>query len=260
MSSHPSGLTSSQRENIEEFLHLFADVEAALKTRLARRANDPTGVRALIDAYAARNPYWTDSANRLRNLADIRNLLTHQRGIAYGYPIALAPSSLHAIREIKEHLMKLEPVSTRYRKSIKCVSPDDSLASVLALAFENGFSQFPVVNNGRFSGLITENEVIRWLGRRTLVHSVEVNLAAVSVRMVLKERDPFLRGIPIFHFEKIDAPVEEVMGRFSAEPALEAILLTSGGGKDTPIEGIVTQWDAARCSKRLFGLPIQQIR
>ena len=64
--------------------------------------------------------------------------------------------------------------------------------------------------------------------------------------MVLKEKDPYLRGIPIFHFEKPDAPVEEVMGRFSAEPALEVILLTSGGGKDTPIEGIVTQWDAAR--------------
>ena len=39
-----SGLTKSQRENNEEFLHLFADVEVALKRRLCRRANDPTGV------------------------------------------------------------------------------------------------------------------------------------------------------------------------------------------------------------------------
>ena len=172
--------------------------------------------------------------------------MTHQRGTACGFPIAVAPSSLHAIREIKEQLLKPEPVSNRYRKSVKTVSPDDSLAGVLALAFENGFSQFPVVNDGRFGGLITENKIIRWLGHRTRSRSVEVNLAAVTVRMLLKEKDPFLQDIQIFHFEKLDVPVEEVMGRFSAEPVLEVVLLTSGGGKDTPIEGIITQWDAAR--------------
>jgi CBS domain-containing protein len=246
MSNHPSGLTSSQRKNIEEFLHLFADVETALKTRLGRRGNDPTGVRTLIDEHAARNPYWTDFANRLRNLADIRNLLTHQRGTACGYPIAVAPSSLHGIREIQEHLLKPEPVSIRYRKNVKTVSSDDSLAIVLALAFENGFSQFPVVNEAQFGGLITENEITRWLGRRAKVHSSQVDFAAVTVKMVLMEKDPYLRGIPIFHFEKLDAPMEEVMGRFSVEPALEVILLTNSGRKDTPIEGIITQWDAAR--------------
>ena len=114
------------------------------------------------------------------------------------------------------------------------------------MAFENGFSQFPVVTDGRFGGLITENEITRWLGRRVKTHSTELNLAAVTVKMLLQEKDPFLRGIPIFHFERLDAPVEEVMGRFSVEPALEVILLTDSGSKDTPIKGIITQWDAAR--------------
>jgi len=36
------------------------------------------------------------------------------------------------------------------------------------------------------------------------------------------------------------------VGRFSTEPALEAILLTSDGSKNTTIQGIITQWDAAR--------------
>ena len=64
--------------------------------------------------------------------------------------------------------------------------------------------------------------------------------------MLPHENDPFLRGIPIFHFEMLDAPVEEVMGRFSVEPELEVILMTDSGTKDTPIKGIITQWDAAR--------------
>ena len=64
--------------------------------------------------------------------------------------------------------------------------------------------------------------------------------------MVLKEKGPFLHGVRIFHFERLDAPLEEVMGRFSTEPALEVILLTSSRNNDTAIEDIITQWDAAR--------------
>ncbi len=252
MSSHQRGLTSHQRRSIERFLHLFADTEKALKTRLGRAVDDPTGVRTLIDRYAEKNPYWRDSADQLRNLSDIRNLLTHQRGKECGYPISVAPSSLVAIHEIKERLLRPEPVSVKYRKAVKTVSSDDFLAGVLALAFENGYSQFPVVNDGVFGGMITENEIIRWLGHRTKLHSFEVNLAATTVKMVLNEKDPSLRGIPILHFEKLNKPVHEIMGRFSAEPALEVILLTNSGRKDTPLEGIITQWDAAR---HLFNQP-----
>lgn len=240
------GLTKKQRDIVEEFLHLYADVESTLKKKLGRRPNDSTGISTLINGYVEKNPYWVDAANRLRTLAKIRNLLTHQRGTKSGYPIAVTLSSLLGLREIKDYLLKPQPVSDRYRKKVITVSDQDSLASVLTTAFEKGFSQFPVLSDERFGGLITENEITRWLGRRSKANSVEVNLAAVTVKMVLKEKDPFLRGIRIFHFEKLDAHVDDVMGRFSTEPALEVVLLTSSGSKDTSLEGIVTQWDAAR--------------
>jgi len=248
MTKHPSELTSSQQQDIEDFLHLFSDVESNLKTRLGRRANDRTAVSTLIDRYAEVNPFWIDSANRLRHLAEIRNLLTHQRSLDDGYPIAVAPSSLEALRQIEDQLRKPEPVSIRHRKGVTTVSPDDTLAVVLTLAVKNGFSQFPVASDGGFKGLVTANEIIRWLGHRTRGQRNDVNLAEVTVRALLKEKDPFLRDIPIFHFERLDAPVQEVMGRFSAEPALEAILLTASGTKHTLLEGIITQWDAARYS------------
>ena len=241
-----SGLSKRQHEDVEKFLYLFADVEASLKKRLRRRSNDTTSVSALINDYVAKNQFWNDSANQLRSLADIRNLLTHQRSTMFGYPIAVAPCSLSTLLEIRDHLGKLEPVSTSYRRSVKTILANDSLADVLSLAFENGFSQFPVVTDGRFGGLITENEITRWLGRRIKMNSTELNLASVTVKMLLQEKDPFLSGIPIFHFERLDAPVEEVMGRFSVEPALEVILLTDSGSNHTPIKGIITQWDAAR--------------
>jgi hypothetical protein len=41
-------------------------------------------------------------------------------------------------------------------------------------------------------------------------------------------------------------PENEVMGMFQKHPALEVVLLTPDGRQGTQIEGIVTQWDAAR--------------
>jgi CBS domain-containing protein len=249
MNRTKSELTSRQRKDNEAFLHLFSDVEGHLKNRLGLRSDDRTFVSVLVEKYEEVNPFWTDSANQMRHLAEIRNLLTHQRGLDDGYPIAVAPRSLEALRQIEVHLRKPEPVCVRHRKGVTTVAPDDPLTTILTLAVENGFSQFPVVSEGVFKGLVTENEIIRWLGGRVRSQRNQVNLAEVTVRSVLKEKDPFLRGIAIFHFEGLDAPVQEVMGRFSVEPALEAILLTASGTKHTPLEGIITQWDAARYSR-----------
>ncbi|MCI0748694.1 MAG: CBS domain-containing protein [Verrucomicrobia subdivision 3 bacterium] len=243
-----AGLTRRQRESVGHFLDLFTDVEAALKKRLALPADDKTGVKVLINAYETKNPYWRDSANCLRHLTDIRNVLTHQRGTAFGYPVAITSRSIEALREIKAHLARPESVSARYCRKVLTVSASDSLAHVVALSFENGFSQFPVVDAGRFGGLVTESEITRWLGHRVKGNSAEVDLRDACVRTVLKEKDPTMRGIAIFRFRKSDAPVEEVMGMFSMEATLEVALLTESGSKHTPIKGIVTQWDAARFS------------
>jgi hypothetical protein len=63
---------------------------------------------------------------------------------------------------------------------------------------------------------------------------------------VLQERSPYMADFRIFRFEKLDAFVPEVMSWFAREPSLEAVLLTKSGSNRSPIEGIVTQWDAAR--------------
>lgn len=67
--------------------------------------------------------------------------------------------------------------------------------------------------------------------------------------ILVRDKDPFLRGIAVFRFARPTEPVEEVMSRFATEPALEAVLLTQTGNKRSPIEGIVTQWDAARYTR-----------
>ncbi len=246
MHGEKAGLTKKQLTNVGHFLNLFADVEAALKNRLNLTTDDRTGIQTLVNNYEKANPYWMNSANRLRQLADIRNLLTHQRGTAFGYPVAVTERSIDVLLEIKQRLIHPEAVQAKFCREVKTVSATASLASVVALAFENGYSQFPVVDDGQFCGLITETEIIRWLGRRAKANEAEVNLRNVCVTTVLKEKDPTSKGITIFCFECLDAPVEEVMSLFSRKTMLEVVLLTESGNKLKPIEGIITQWDAAR--------------
>jgi predicted transcriptional regulator len=126
------------------------------------------------------------------------------------------------------------------------VGLDDSLASILALSYENGFSQFPVVDHSRFCGLVTENEIVRWLGRSTKAQRTNINLNEVPVSAVIREKDPFLRDVAVFCFARRDTPVEDVLGKFAKLRALEVVLLTPNGRSKSGIEGVLTQWDAAR--------------
>lgn len=244
--NHRGDLTKRQTEDVERFLHLFSDIESQLKTKLSLSRDDRTAASDLIKRYRDLNPFWTASADELLFLGAIRNFLTHHRSTAHGYPVAVTPGSVGALDAIKTHLIEPTTISSGYRKKVDTVYEDAPLASVVAVAFEKGYSQFPVVTAGKFRGLITESGITRWLGRRAKANGTNIDLTAVTVKTILREKDPYLKDIPIFRFASLDAPVEEVMGLFAARPALEVVLLTRTGDKASQIEGIVTQWDAAR--------------
>jgi CBS domain-containing protein len=225
------------------FLAAFSKIEQLLKERLSREWN----VAALIKRYAEINPYWAKDYKDLDHFREIRNLLVHEQSDTHGYPVVVARWSHERLLEIKRRLEAPVLVSSKYKKPVTTVRPDESLATVVKLAYEKAFSQFPVVDEGgRFRGLVTENEITRWLGRQVGRKGTTVDLAAVPVKSVLREKEPPHKGIPIFRFECLDTPETEVMGLFIRYPMLEVVLLTASGTKDSPIEGIVTQWDAAR--------------
>ena len=230
----------------EEFLHLFGDIEQALRRRLRLPARGNSALAPLIERYRICNPFWSRHAADLHRLREIRNFLTHERSHATGYPVRVSSASIACLRHIFASLNEPQPIATTYRRRVKTIQSDDSVASVLQLAFQNAYSQFPVVDNGRFNRLITENEIVRWLGRQINNGRVTVDFAKITVRDVLREREP--ESAIIFRFERLEAPEQEVMGLFQLHPALEVILLTENGRNNSPIEGIVTQWDAARYS------------
>jgi CBS domain-containing protein len=235
-------LTVEERERIECFLNLFTAIETELQRRL--RVPATTAFNRLLRDYQQLNLYRRDDAEDLAHYAQIRNFLIHERDPDFGYPVAVTRRSVECLGSILDRLRTPRTISEGFRRNVVTVTSEQTLVDVLGLAYRNAFSQFPVVDGDQFKGVITETEVIRWLGHHVTNMVTQIELLGVTVSQVMKEREPD-RPV-VFDFQRLDAPEEDVMGLFQRKPALEVVLLTASGGKNTPIDGIVTQWDAAR--------------
>jgi len=233
------------RKRTDSFLAVFSEIEQLLKKRLSPKRN--SNVAHLIKEYLRLNPYWARDYEDLDNFRQIRNLLIHEQSDRYGFPVVVTERSHARLVEIKDEIATINPISRKHKKAVTTIRPDTSLAAVLQLAYKKEFSQFPVVEEGgKFRGLVTENEITRWLGHHVGRKGATVNLAEVAITAVLREKVPDRKQIPIFRFQSLEEPESIVMGLFILFPMLEVVLLTETGTSTSPIEGIVTQWDAAR--------------
>ena len=232
----------------QKFLHIFADIEQLLCERVAEKTVKKPPVSQLIDQYAKKNPLWKDAARELHHFREIRNFLSHERSEQHGFPVEVTENAIARLSAIKQALKDPQPISAKHRKDVTQMAPESVLADVLKKAYAKQYSQFPVMEGTDFKGLITENEITRWQGLHVEKHGANVDLAAITVDRVLNEKEPEHHPSPIFRFEEIEAREQEVMALFITHPMLEAVLLTRSGDESTAIEGIVTQWDAARYS------------
>ena len=239
--------SSRRRTATERFLDLFSEAEQALKKRLGRLRADKSTCRELLRDYVKRNSYWREDADDLHLHAEIGNLLTHQRSVNDGQPVQVPQRTVDRLEAILHRLDHAVPIRQKFCRPVSAVHLDECIDHVLRLAFENAFSQFPVVDRavGRFQGLITEDSVARFLGRWSKEGEVVIDLSRVQVSQVIREEEPD-RKDTIFRFRKPQDPEDEVMGMFAFHPSLEVVLLTEDGSNKTLIQGIITAWNAAR--------------
>jgi predicted transcriptional regulator len=232
----------------EQFLHHFGDVERSLRKRLGWKQSDRRSVSMMIEEYLAMNPYWATDASKLHRLRQIRNVLAHDRSSMDGYPAHVSHRSLTDLESICKRLTDGAKVGERFKRRVTTVALDDSLHDVVKLALEKEFSQFPVLSNGRFQGLLTENGITRWLGRYSQTNTEPLDLSKVEVKRLLKEEEKEVgREGAIYSFASMNDPLDEVMGLFAKHPMLEVVLLTDTGKPGrSPLRGIVTEWDASR--------------
>lgn len=113
--------------------------------------------------------------------------------------------------------------------------------------YENQISQAPVVQEGRFIGLLTANTIARWLGA-----NVENDLFSVKETLISEvleyTEDP--NHVAFMNPEHTVFDVFELIQQYELKGnRLEAILVTHSGKATESILGIITIWDLPKMNR-----------
>jgi acetoin utilization protein AcuB len=86
----------------------------------------------------------------------VAGMITHRR-LLEASPSEATTLSIHELNYLIANLKVKEVMA----KDPLCVSPDDSVIDVVLLGREKGIGSFPVVDQGRLVGIVTETEIYR---------------------------------------------------------------------------------------------------
>ncbi len=145
----------------EEFIQSFNNIEKILKEEVDNQ--DYLPFYRLVDLNSKKNKIVKKHKQELKVLADLRNIIVHGD---IKNPVAVpSKNSLEKIKFIEKQLFNPPKIMEVFDNNIKGVRITEPLTNVLNIIREYGYSQFPVVKDNKFIGLITENGITNWLAK-----------------------------------------------------------------------------------------------
>jgi CBS domain-containing protein len=231
----------AERERVERFLAAFNAVDRLLRERTGLHDHGAS-FRAVLRRYL-RTPGGRGS-ERLEEYADLRNLLVHETLEPDGWLAVPTKEVVRRIEALRDRLAGGRRADDAFRRRVETLTPATPLADALRLAHRTGFSQFPLLDDGRIVGLLTDRGVARWWAARVSDAGVVLDevLRAASAADVLRSDADRVTWATAAGGEA----AERVLLRFVDAPALEAVLITVGGGVADDLVGIATHLDVVR--------------
>jgi predicted transcriptional regulator len=143
------------------------------------------------------------------------------------------------LKHCKERLMNPARAVPTFQRTVEIISTHDTLSGVLKIIEERDYSQFPVYEDKRFRGLLTENGVTHWLARHVSQSDSSVRLGDIQVLQVLQNEEERTNH----QFVRHDMRVDDVTALFAKQTLLEAVFVTASGDETENLLGIATRWD-----------------
>jgi hypothetical protein len=181
-----NGLSREQINLIQQFEADFNVVDHFL--RVALDSEEHVGFTKLVRRYSNEHVGWAD-AELLTTIAKIRNLIVHERTDLHRHVVIPTVAIAEGLKHCKERLMNPARAVPIFQRAVEKISIHDTLSGVLKIIEERDYSQFPVYENKRFRGMLTENGVTRWLARHVVRNLSLVELDEVFVSDVLQSED-----------------------------------------------------------------------
>lgn len=230
-------LSQEEQTRCQIFLSTFNEIEAYLRQTL--KENEQTEFKKLIDQYIDRHKAWRSDRQKLRNLADLRNVLVHQTTEPNQYPAVPSERTIKQLKQFCDRLINPLKVIPTFQRDVETLTPERSLTWVFQRINECDYSQFPVYAGDRFIGLLTENGITRWLAHHTVTKLTLIECEEIFIENLLPEEEVRLNC----SFIARNTSVDEVIEQFSDNLFLEAVLITQNGKENEKLLGIATRWD-----------------
>ncbi len=231
-------ISAAELERIERFIAAYNTVDDWVQRQLGTEQS----FRSAVDLFAKRHPWWRD-ADTLRTFAALRNFLIHEKVRPFDYPAVPSEGAVVEIENIRDRLIGPKTLGEAFAREVMTLSPDDALRDALQAMVKRGFRRFPIYQNGRCTGLITERGIARYLAELT-DGGAEFD-ASVPVKRVLQRETKRAN----YRFAPPQLPVAQVAFWFHEDTFLETVLIAHGGNDRGELLGIVTRGDVAGWSE-----------
>jgi CBS domain-containing protein len=234
----PPESSQTEIERIERFVAAYNAIDDVLQ----REMPAPGTFRAAVDSFARDNPWWRDAEN-LRVFAALRNFLVHEKTRPFDYPCVPGEAAVREIEAIRERFTNPKRIGEVFGREVLVLTPAQPIGRALELIDERKISRFPIVDSGRFVGLLTESMIAQHLAR--IVASGRRFEPHTAIRDVL----PRAGKRRTHRFADGSTSVSQAAGWFHEDIYLEAILICDGGREGESLRGIVTRGDVVGWNK-----------
>ncbi|WP_186577329.1 CBS domain-containing protein [Aquibacillus kalidii] len=234
--------TIVQGENVHRFEAAYNRIHNKLM-ELVSKSSDHAAYGEVLQAARKLHNVVRYNYDTLKQFGKLRNALVHRKVRQDFY---IAEPHQEIVQEIERicELMYEPPLALSIASQpVTSFHPTTSIQTILEAINDSGFSQFPIVNEIGFHGLLTEGGIAKWLSCN-IIDSL-VSLHDVTAKDILEYEKPhnvkFLdRNSSIYDLEAIFET------SFDDNKKLEAILITHSGSKKQKPIGIVTSWDLVK--------------
>ena len=232
--------------NSDRFLDAFSSIEKFLHRAAKKERGAP--FYALVDTVGQSNPAVRHFARDLKEFADLRNAIVHERtnGHVIAEPNDRAVAEIERIVETITNPPKVIPL---FQTEVLRLQISDSVAEAVKSMYDRSFSQIPVYDGEKFAGLLTTNTVAVWLGscaEEEIFSLTETTIATVLEYTEDEDNHLFVgRGTTLSEIQERFQEYERRGKR------LEAILVTESGKATENLLGVVTIWDLPKVRREL---------
>ncbi len=227
-------------QSVEDFLDLYKRLEQLLKSYYGNDNGHYESVVARFENSRAAGK----QKDAIKAIREIRNLIQHSPKIAGKY---IVEPSDEIMKELCQVIQSLEhprlAIDFGVREShIYKTYTDYSLLKVFHVMKERGFSHVPVLENGKFFGVLsayTVFEFVAQLGMTVLSETTKVN-AMRDYLPIEKHRNEYYLFMP--RTTTFYDAVEAFVKRDNKGRRLVVIFITENGRPDEQILSMLTPW------------------